>query len=253
MSQLLNILISVIGWALFIFNTIFWHLVGLLIMFPVSVLKGDKTRGPVHWAAMMWAKTLVWLSPHWEFEITGREHLEPGKPYLIIANHQSALDIFAVLIAFGGHFKFLAKKELFKTPFLGWHMSLAGYIPIDRGNKESAKNAMMLAGKWLERGVSLLFFPEGTRSLDYQIHNYKLGAFRLAEEKNVPVLPLVIDGTGDALAKKSYVLKKRSKLRVSIGEPVTPEKLGAEGVASYAIKVRELMTARLAAMRKTAE
>ena len=113
----------------------------------------------------------------------------------------------------------MAKHDLFPIPFLGWHMSLAGYIPLKRDNVESGKNAVFKARDWLKKGVSVLFFPEGTRSPDGEIKELKAGAFRLAQQEKLKVLPIVINGTFDAIPKESWRIKKRTEFTLVIEKP----------------------------------
>ena len=190
-------------------------------------------------------------SPFWHLKVEGKENVAPGKTYVIVSNHQSLLDILIVLSGLPRHthFKFLAKKELFPIPFLGWHMSLAGYIPLDRKSHESGKKAMLTARHWLRKGVSVIFFPEGTRSLDGEIHSFKVGAFKLAQEEDLEILPLVIDGTGDAVPKHSWMLEKTTRLFLSIGKPISLKNQASTSSDQTCEAIRQEMIERLARVR----
>ncbi|MFA5391553.1 MAG: lysophospholipid acyltransferase family protein, partial [Candidatus Omnitrophota bacterium] len=169
--------------------------------------------------------------------------------YIIVANHQSLLDILAVCAALPINFKFLAKRELFQIPLMGWAMASAGYIPVDRASHKSGREAMMRITRVLEEGVSVLLFPEGTRSPDGKIRAFKMGAFKLALDNKVEILPVVVDGTGQALPKKSWLVKKKSTFIVSIGKPVPIENAGDGSMEEVKEKIRHEMTARLARLR----
>lgn len=226
MTNLFNILLSLWTWVFLLFFTVFYNSLGILVGTPLSLLFDKGSRRILHWLAIYWAKSVIALSPYWKLKVEGKENIEPGKHYVIVSNHSSMLDILVALAGLPLHFKFMAKIELFSIPFLGWHMALAGYVPIKRSSAKSGKEAFQIACDWLGRNVSVLFFPEGTRSEDGKMRTFKTGAFRAAQERGVEILPCVMLGTGDALPKKTYVMKKMTPMKLSIGKPVKlhPEK-----------------------------
>ncbi len=181
--------------------------------------------------------------------VTGREHLQNGKHYIVIANHQSLLDILAVCAALPINFKFLAKRELFQIPLMGWGMASAGYIPVDRASHKSGREAVQKIARVLNMGVSVLLFPEGTRSPDGKIQAFKMGAFKLARDNKVEILPVVVDGTGQALPKKSWLIKKKSTFIVSIGKPVTLEDFADSSMDEAKERIRHEMIGRLEHIR----
>lgn len=126
-------------------------------------------------------------------------------------------------------------------------MTLAGYIPIERGSAESGRQSIVTAREWLGKGVSVLFFPEGTRSLDGKIHEFKMGAFKIAAEMKIPILPVVIDGTGDAIPKKSRLFKAAPSFSLSILKSVTPKP--DESLETLKNRVRQQMIRRLEEIR----
>ena len=217
-SRYMNAVVSLLLWLWAIFYTIVCVTLGLIIVYPVSLI--IPTRKPMHDIARAWAQGIIFMAPFWKIEIKGKQHIKPGEAYMIVSNHQSILDIILTLATLPVHFKFMAKKELFAIPFLGWHMLLTGYIPIDRGNSDSARQALVKAGDWLKRGVSILMFPEGTRSRDGEIHSFKPGAFKLAKNGEVKILPIVLDNTGDAIPRNSWSIQKSTCFKVHILAPV---------------------------------
>ncbi|MBI3306669.1 MAG: 1-acyl-sn-glycerol-3-phosphate acyltransferase [Candidatus Omnitrophica bacterium] len=233
--------ISFLAWLMAVFFTIACQLFGLIVLTPFSLIFDRRRRRLEHLVARWWARFIIVTSLVWRLKRGGTENIQPGKHYVIVANHQSILDILVVLAGLELQFKFLAKKELFSIPFLGWHMKNTGYIPLVRGNHESAKIAMNAAHRHLQNGMSVLFFPEGTRSLDGEIHDFKPGAFRLAQDENVEVLPVVIDGTGDALPKHSWYLEKTTEFRLFVGKPVRINTGEADSVAKTISSVRQTM------------
>jgi len=240
---------SLILWGGAVFLTLIFSLLDLLVAFPLSVFFDRGTRWMVHQNSIRWARSIIGFSPIWRIFVTGREHLQKGKHYIIVANHQSLLDILAVCAALPINFKFLAKRELFQIPLMGWAMASAGYIPVDRASHKSGREAMMRITRVLEEGVSVLLFPEGTRSPDGKIRAFKMGAFKLALDNKVEILPVVVDGTGQALPKKSWLVKKKSTFIVSIGKPVPIENAGDGSMEEVKEKIRHEMTARLARLR----
>ncbi len=155
--------------------------------------------------------------PFWRIRIEGR--WPPGRgAYVVVANHQSFLDIF--LISNIPHeMKWVAKKDLFKIPWVGWAFFLVGDIPIDRGDPASAVKVMAKANRYLEHGMSVMMFPEGTRGRDGKLLPFKTGAFKLAIDAGVPVLPIAVSGTAQGMPKGSPWVRP-SRLTVRILEPV---------------------------------
>ncbi len=156
-----------------------------------------------HSLACNWGKGILQLTPGWNYQIEGREYLPHGNsPMVLVANHQSSADICA-LFTTGVQFRWLSKAEVFRIPFIGQAMKWAGYVPISRGSTESHRRALVKSRDWLKQGVSMVYFPEGSRSEDGNLKNFKPGAFSLAGKENVPVLPIVLKGTRHMMAKNS--------------------------------------------------
>lgn len=248
-----RIFYSVILWSGVSFLTGFFAILDLLVAFPLSLIFDRGTRWKIHQNSIRWARLIIAWSSIWKIVVKGREHLQPGKHYVIIANHQSLLDILAVCAALPINFKFLAKRELFQIPFMGWAMAAAGYIPVDRGSHKSGREAIHRITRVLGKGVSVLLFPEGTRSPDGKIHAFKMGAFKLARDNHVEILPIVVDGTGQALPKKSWFIKKKSVFIVSIGKPVSLEEFADSSMEEAKEKIRHEMIGRLARIRHSRE
>ena len=157
-----------------------------------------------HKFGIQWGQRVMAWTPGWHVEISGKENIPPPhSPYILVANHESAADIFAIYLL-GIQFKWIAKYELFKIPFLGSSMKRNGYVPIKRGDKNAHAEALNACKEWIGKGFSVLFFPEGTRSEDGKPKKFKIGAFKLAIETKVPVLPVVLSGSGKLLRKGGY-------------------------------------------------
>lgn len=192
---------ALVLWISVATTTVFFASV-VLLAFPF-VYPFDRERHALHAVAIVWAKTILFLNPWWRFEIVGRENLPPnGQAVVYVANHNSQTDILAMFML-GARFRWLSKDAVFKIPLLGWAMHACGYVSVTRGDKGSHARCMEESKRHLERGTSMVFFPEGTRSKDGVMQTFKSGAFRLAADTNAPVVPITLSGTATLLPKGS--------------------------------------------------
>ncbi|MGC3997091.1 MAG: lysophospholipid acyltransferase family protein [Anaeromyxobacter sp.] len=185
-------------------------------------------------AAVGMAKTF----PPWRLQVEGRF---PGKgPYVVVANHESMLDIL-LISHIPREMKWVAKASLFDVPWVGWMFRLAGDIPVTRGNSESGGAALARARRYLAHGMNVMIFPEGTRSTRGTLLPFKSGAFRLALDAKVPVLPVAVAGTARGLPKGNpWVRPCRATARIL--EPMAIEPFGDDAVA-----LRDAVRARIEA------
>lgn len=234
-----NAMASILAWIALAVGTTVLFFFGLVILLPLSFVLEGGSGGLLHGLSRFWAWTLMRFLPFWDVEVQGLERVRNGKPYVVVSNHQSMLDIMILLAKLPLHFKFIAKQELFWIPFFGWHLALARYIPLKRGNEESGRRCLCIARRWLARGVSVVFFPEGTRSPDGRIHEFKAGAFKLALEEGVEILPLVIHGTRDAIPKYSWQIEGRFLLRLKILDPYSVNGKSIHDLDSVRTEIRE--------------
>jgi 1-acyl-sn-glycerol-3-phosphate acyltransferase len=183
--------------------TAFHYLVLLWERFYMWISGGTYTSHHAHALAIRWGKALFKYTPGWHIDIEGQAHIPSyNKSYIIVANHESATDILAVYLL-GINFRWLSKSSIFRLPLLGRAMRWAGYIPIERGNRHSHVLALQQSAACIKQGVPVLFFPEGTRSVLGHPKEFKTGAFRLAQDLNVGVLPIVLYGAGKLLKRRS--------------------------------------------------
>lgn len=174
-------------------------------------------------------------------DISGLENIKPDTSYLVIANHQSHMDIPVVVYHLPLRLTFMAKKELFKIPFFGWGMQAAGVLKIDRSNRQKAIKTLKDAEKIiLENKFSVMAFPEGTRSPDGDIHTFKKGPFVMAIDTGLPVLPISIRGTYDILPKKKLKIKP-GRVRVKIHPPFETTHYGFETRNELVEKTRQII------------
>lgn len=203
----------------------------LVVFFPLTfiiwllVLPFDKNKVITHRLLILQSCMLVRLMPIWKVKITGREKVDRRITYVIISNHQSILDIL-LANCLRQDFKWISKIENLKVPLLGWYLRMAGYISVDRGNKESKEEMLEKSLDCLRNNISIMIFPEGTRSPDGSLGFFKRGAFQLAIKANRPILPVVIDGSGNVLPKRGLIFKTGHSIRVEVFDPVFPESFG---------------------------
>jgi 1-acyl-sn-glycerol-3-phosphate acyltransferase len=227
-------------------SLVFWlFLAGSsIVLYPVALLVWavtvpfDRRRAILHRFTCWWASLYTWLNPVWRVRIEGREKIRPGAAYVMVANHQSLLDIL-VLFRLFVHFKWVSKIENFRVPFIGWNMSLNRYIKLRRGSRESVAHMMRACERTLAQGSSIMMFPEGTRSPDGRLRDFKPGAFALAQRTGVPILPIVIEGTASALPKRGFVLQGRHAIRIRVLDEIPPASFTDAPVEAVAQAVRE--------------
>lgn len=175
-----------------------------MLIAAIATYPLDKKRKLAHAQCYWWSSVLTHLNPYWDITVDGLENIDRRRTYIIVANHQSLADI-VLIYRMRFQFKWVAKESLFDIPFLGWCMSLGKHIRLERGDFTSIKKVYREAAEWLRRGMSVLFFPEGTRSETNSLRDFQNGAFKLAIKEKVPVLPVAIRGTGDAIPKGTWL------------------------------------------------
>lgn len=212
----------------------------------------DPNRKVLHrfscYCLAFWAK----IMPTWKIKVDGREKIDPNGVYVIVCNHQSQLDIIMSALLFT-HFKFVSKAEILKVPVIGWQIALNRYIMIRRGYVNSISKMMTDCEKALAMGSSILLYPEGTRSEDGQIKPFKPGAFILAEKQKVPVLPVVIYGTRDALPKNSLMSLGVHQIRLKVLDPIPYEEYSRYSHEENLVRTRDLMAKHLKLIEKRLE
>lgn len=233
-------------------STVFWLflVVSSLLLFPVALLIWaatvlfDKRLVVLHQFTCFWASLYSWLNPVWRVHVEGREKIDPKVAYVMVANHQSLLDIL-VLFRLFVHFKWVSKIENFRVICIGWNMSLNRYIKLRRGDKESVEQMMAACEQTLREGSSIMMFPEGTRSADGHLKAFKHGAFTLAQRVGVPILPIVVEGTAAALPKRGFVLQGRHAIRIRVLDAIPYARVASLSVDALTEHVRSIIAAEL--------
>ena len=209
----------------------------LIAAFRLATFRKDKNRNRVGRMQRRAGVLAVRINPFWDFQVIDPVRPDPARPHVFIANHKSMADIF-LLCLLPWEMKFLSKQSVFRIPLLGWQMRTSGYIAVDRGDKESARNALEQMRQRLLQNSSVVVFPEGTRSADGSLAPFREGAFRLAIETGVDIVPLAVRGTETALPKHSLVFQK-TEASVTVLPPIPTAGMTAADAPRLAERARE--------------
>jgi 1-acyl-sn-glycerol-3-phosphate acyltransferase len=212
----------------------------MVLGYPLVLV--DPNRALSDWYFRTLGKTLVKVNPLWRVTVEGKDKLEGGGPFVLVVNHQSFADLIAM--CFLDHpTKYLGKASVFDVPVFGWALRIAGEVPVVRGNRDSGREALERLGAWLDRGVSVALFPEGTRTETGEIGAFKVGAFKLAIAHGRPVVPVVLSGARNLLPKGSLVFQGEADVRVRVLDPVATDGWSIDDAAKLAEEVRAKMVA----------
>jgi 1-acyl-sn-glycerol-3-phosphate acyltransferase len=211
----------------------------LMVVLVAVTLPFDPTRRIPGRFLRLVGSTPTYVFPFWHVRIRGAQP-ERGA-YVCTSNHQSFLDIFAMSRQ-RREMKWIAKEEVFKIPFIGLYFRLSGDIPVNRGDRESGGAALSRARWYLDHGMPVMIFPEGTRSRDGRMGPFKPGAFRLAIEAQVPILPVAVTGSADGMPKGSPWIRPTVVL-IRVLEPVDTKGMTGADV----VKLMETVRGRIAA------
>ena len=227
---------------------VLWAIISLIVMGIATLLSlpFDKERKMVM-ALSRWVARMVYLlSPLWSVKVVGAENVDPSQRYVITSNHQSFFDIPLLFFLPVWKFKFVSKIEVRKIPAIGWMLGMRGDIVIRRGTASAATTVMEEGTEHLQAGTSVAIFPEGTRTRDGEIHRFKEGAFRLAQENGVAILPCVMDDT-----KKLFSVRGLNprKLVVKILPAISAEEVQQTPAKELAKRVEEMTRKTLAEIR----
>jgi 1-acyl-sn-glycerol-3-phosphate acyltransferase len=192
-----------------------------------------------HWCAQTWCR-LIARTAGARVRVHGAEHILPGASYVFLSTHQSYMDIPAMLGYLPAQLRIAAKKVLFRIPFMGWHLSRAGHIPIDRSSTQNAVASMRRAAAYLHDGICAFIFPEGTRSRDGVVHGFKKGGFKLAIQAGVPIIPVTIIGSRQVLPCNSIIFRPHP-IDIYVDEPIPTAGLTDDDIEALMQAVRAAM------------
>ena len=226
------------GWVIFIGSTVILGTVAILL----SLF--DSSGNIPHLVARLWGKIQL-RTTGTRITVTGLANIDRQKSYILVSNHQSNFDIFALLGYLPLQFRWIAKAELFRAPFLGWAMTRIGYISIERESPKKAYRSMLKAAEAVKKGVSVMIFPEGTRSPDGKLQAFKKGLFLIALKSQAPILPITIQGTGKIMPKGDWRAYP-GHVRITIDPPLDTVGIPPEKEEELSREVRQTLEKNLA-------
>jgi 1-acyl-sn-glycerol-3-phosphate acyltransferase len=191
-----------------------------------------------------------WLNPMWKFKTSGQLPANKRNPYVMVSNHESFVDML-LLSHLKMEMKYLSKESILRIPLVGWMMKMSGDVSLLRGDRSSGAAALIVCEKWLKRKMSVMIFPEGTRSSDGEMRSFKDGAFVLAIRTQTPMLPVVVHGTRSALRKSDWRMGD-AKAEVRVLEIIETTGMTLDDVPALRERVRDVMIAEIAKMRLAA-
>jgi len=243
---MIRLLRSIWIWTASAALILFWTpLLGVVRMFDRNPMRLRTGR----WFRRL-GRCLAKVNP-WRIHISGLENLNPRQVYVIVSNHQSLADI-PVITHLKLDTKWLTKAELFRLPVVGWMLRMAGDVPVDRSDRRKGAKAMLQCGRYLRQGCSVVFFPEGTRSPDGEVLPFNEGPFVLAIREQVPVLPLVVEGSGMALPKRSWIFGGTRDIQLRILDAVSGDGRDVKQAAELRDEVRRRIMDELDRLRSRA-
>jgi 1-acyl-sn-glycerol-3-phosphate acyltransferase len=205
--------VTTMVWLVCILSMItFWVIFFVLWIFTFPFDRKHLFTQKLTW---YWATFYVVVYPFWEIELIDKHKLIRGKPCIVVSNHQSLLDIM-ILFHLYGYFTWVSKIENFRMPVLGWVMTINGYICVNRKDPKTFPKMFTGIEKALKKNKTIMIFPEGTRSLTSGLGRFKDGAFKAAVENKVPIVPIVLDGTGRLLPKDGMKISGKTKIIVKV-------------------------------------
>jgi 1-acyl-sn-glycerol-3-phosphate acyltransferase len=228
---------TVLNWWAWV-ETVLCVIVGTPIVALVFAFTApfDKGRYAAGRGFRLVAVAALRLNPLWSFHTRGAIH-DPRRPYVVVANHESYADIF-LISCFPWEMKWLSKDTMFKIPLMGWMMQMAGDIKLVRGSRDSAAGAILACRDRLAKRVSVMIFPEGTRSKTWEMLPFKDGAFRLAIEAGVPILPIAVAGTRNAMAKGTFRFLRARAIAQAL-EPIETTGMTLSDIGTLKERTRE--------------
>lgn len=239
-------MLSILYYLFTLLQVTFLFILSIIVL--VVTYPFDKSRRWVHECSRWICGILYGVPPFIRRTIDGVENIEKGKPYVMVMNHNSGCDIFAAY-KIPLNFRWVSKREVFRVPFMGWLLPIHGDIPIERGNAAKAMEKVLREGKlWLGRGVSVAIFPEGTRSKTGEMGRFKAGAFNLAAEAGVDILPIVMTGTNELF--NGWKVNWRNRVAIRVLPAVKAVSVAATDTRELMQQVHDTMVDALAQLRE---
>lgn len=235
-----------------VFTVAVWVFIALLttifLAFILLLKPFEKDQRLSHRIPNLWGHLICKINPQWKVTLLNLDRIDKSKGFVIVANHRSFADIICLHLL-QRHFKWVAKDSLFRIPVIGWVMSLVSYIPLERNRHGSIKSTFEEALKWLNKDISVLIFPEGTRNSNDSIAKFKNGAFKLAIEAQKPIVPVLIYGSDQISESGSWLLSPRMNVTIKVLAPVPTDKMLATDFAQLRDSIHSLLEENYAELR----
>ncbi len=225
----MKLLISLWIWTAGCLITIATFLASLLL--SIALYPFPFRERMIHAQCFWWSDALIALNPYWKIHIKGLENIDHSQTYVMVANHQSLADI-VIIYQMRIYFKWVAKEELLKVPFIGGLLWINNHVMLSRGEFGSIKEVYRRAAERLRSGISMLFFPEGTRSPTDRMGEFQNGAFKLAIKEKKSVLPIFIGGTREAIPKGGFIFKTKVSGKLVVLPPIDTSNLKVSDYAA---------------------
>lgn len=233
-----NILVFLYQWLIFVPIFMLLTFITALTVMVMAPLFGSKFWGyyPPKW----WSRLTCWLALC-RVKTSGHENLDPRQSYVFVANHQSAFDIFLVYGFLNQNVKWMQKQSLRKIPFVGFASEKAGHVFVDNSNPKARAASIKKAKEQIVDGASMVIFPEGARSRSGKLGRFKRGAYYVALDMKLPVVPLTINGAYDVLKRDGLRLRPGKKMELVIHRPIPTESLTEAEIAGLIEETRDII------------
>jgi 1-acyl-sn-glycerol-3-phosphate acyltransferase len=223
--------------SIFVLDPLIWSYTAVLGTLSLLTSLVDREGRAQHRFARLWSR-LILETTRCPVRVRGLEHIPTQRKAVYALNHLSALDIPVVYVHLPFPFRIMAKKELFRYPFMGWHLRRSGQIPVDRESARASMRSLNIAVQALKSGMPLVVFPEGGRSINGQVQTFMSGAFYTAIKAGVDVIPMALVGTYEVLPMNSFHIRP-GPLELVIGEPISTAGLAPRDMEQLASRVQK--------------
>lgn len=200
----------------------------------------DPKRKAEHIFSTFWALHYFWFNPLWRIKYLCKATIEKNKAYVIVCNHQSMFDI-CLTYKIPLVFKWVSREEIFRMPFVGWMLRMHGDISVKRGDGQSARDMLKQASAWFDKGCSVSIFPEGTRSDDGRIHDFKEGAFMMAKLCKMPIIPVVVEGTARMFPPRNLNIGGCATARIHVLPVIDAATVGSMKIRDLSNMLHDIM------------
>lgn len=246
LTKLKSFFVSVYIWTFILASILPLFLVYFMLW--VICLAFDRKKAVTHGFTVLWSRLYLTINPFWKIRLKNAHRINPDSKYILISNHQSVIDI-ALLLQLRINFKWVSKMELAHVPIVGWVIWLNNHILVRRGDKQSVTQMAEACKRTLSEGTSVFMFPEGTRTTNGELQLFKEGAFILARDNVVSILPVVLDGASRALPRKGFWFRVRQTFTVSVLDEITEQQIRAMEISDLMNYTRQRMMQELEVLR----